>query len=311
MRTISIIAFSIAGALILVSLLLEWIALGTAIPLLVGLMSLLGVVLTLEWNQRQFHANLVEEREKAERKRRFEAKHAAFLRAAEAVSVAITYLTTLVDRKLPVDGKVDPELQQMAPALVALHFYCDYATIETALKFGQTFAETTAAIIQAKVEPMFLTGDIESNEQAINEKQRRIERLDEETILLLRADVNHPLLHHVRQALGDLRQHLAALHQTRADLLGRKNAATERCREIAYERLPAFHRCTNQLLLCARRELHFPIEEEKYADLLERQTVAVSDYLQSFITTLRNRIRDQTEPSSNAVSGSAPGTTES
>lgn len=307
MRIISIIVFSVAGALIIVSLLFEWIARATAIPLLVGLMSLLGVLLTLEWNQRQFRANLIEEREKAERKRSLEAKHAAFLRAAEAFSVAITYLTSLVDRKLPVDGKVDPELQQMAPALVALHFYCDYETIEAALKFGQTFAETTAAIIQAKVEPMFLTAEIESNGQTINERRKRIERLDEEMILLLRADVNHPLLPHVRQALDDLRQNLATLHQAQADLYGRKNAATERCREIAYERLPAFHRCTNQLLLCARRELHFPIEEAKYADLLERQTVAVSDYLQGFITTLRNRIHEQSEPSSNAASGSTPG----
>jgi hypothetical protein len=300
MRTISIIVFSVAGALILVSLLLEWIALGTAIPLLVGLMSLLGVVLTLEWNQRQFHANLIEERQKAEKKRRFEAKHVAFLRTAEAFSVAIGYLTSLVDRKLPADGKVDSELQQMAPALVALHFYCDYETIEAALKFGQTFAEATAAIIQAKVEPMLLIGEIESNAQTIDERHRRIERLEEEMILLLRADVNHPLLAHVRQALGELRQNLAALHQAQADLFDRKNAATERCREIAYERLPALHRCTNQLQLCARRELHFPIEEGKYADLLEQQTVAVSEYLQSFITTLRNRIHEQTEPSSKA-----------
>lgn len=288
MRQISILVFAGLVILIIVALLMDWIAVTMAVPLFVGLMSLVGVLLTLESNHRQAIAKLTEEREKESARRRFEAKQAAFSRLAESLSKALNYLTTLTDRKLPTDGTTDEDIKDMAPALVHLHFYCDYETIEKTLHFGEAFARAIGAVIRAKVEIMILDGQITTNEKEISERQQRISRLDEENILLLRVDVNHPLLAHIGRAATEIRERLAVLHTEQVALIQKKNSAIEKCRLVALGKLPALQRLTNELLLCARRELNFPIAEDKYATLLEQQVVASNQFIQEFTADLTN-----------------------
>lgn len=290
MRFIYLLVFVGLIAAIVAAMRLGWIPETAAITLFAGLIPLVGVLLSLEWSQRQFRTNLNEEREKTAESRKFTAKQTAFIRAAEAVIKAIAYLSTLADRKLPTQGETDKELQDLGPALIQLHFYCDYRTIEKSLFFGRSFAESLGEVLRAKITAGQFDWQITANEQQIAETRTRIDRYNEEMLTLLRADINHPLLNPLREAIRQNHERLAALHGTQAGLIGRKSLDTEHCRAVAISKMPSLQLVTKDLLLCARRELKFPIEEAEYAKLMEAQTEAAQVFLQKLVKDIQKDI---------------------
>ena len=74
-----------------------------------ALVALLGVLLTLRWNQKAHEENLREEREKKREEREFTAKQESLLYAAESVTRFLTYYVTIPDRELAQDGSVANE----------------------------------------------------------------------------------------------------------------------------------------------------------------------------------------------------------
>ena len=226
------------------------------------------------------------DRTKTDDARKYEAKKASFLRASEAIAKALNYAMTLADRKLPSDGKTDPDLADFGPALVQLHYFSEYQTIEKALEFGRVFTHSIGEILRARLGALQFDWQINWQQQQIDERQKRLERLDEEMLILLRADVNHPLLPSLREAIQEGHRQLAELHGGNSELIGKQMAATAGCRAIIIQQLPAIFALSRDMLLCARRELNLPIENERYAALMDAQGEQAIGFLRSLTRDL-------------------------
>lgn len=232
------------------------------------------------------------DRASTDESRKYDAKKASFLRASEAIAKALNYAMTLADRKLPSDGVTDPDLADFGPALVQLHYFAEYQTIEKALEFGRVFASSTGEILRAKVAALQYDWQIEWQQRQIVEGQKRLERLEEEMIILLRADVNHSLLPSLREAIQDVRQKVGAHHGAKGELIRKQMIATSQCRTVMVHQLPAILTLSRDMLLCARQELNFPIERDKYAALMDAQSAQAVDFLRSITRDIEQMVQD-------------------
>lgn len=255
-----------------------------------GLIALIGVLLTLRVTQRNFEANLKEEREKAREERTFTAKHMALLSAAEAVTRFIHYYVTLADREISKGGTVPTEVSEMSVSLNRLHFYCEIETIRQAIDLGRILSTSYATAMKAKMPSLFLGEDLNAVAIQIAALETINARLQEEITALLSADSRSPLLVSHRQQLATNFKNISSLHSKRADLFKSKYKATEDCRDVIGKDLKRVFESLTGILLMARRELSFPIDEGEYSAVLTQSTEAALHYMETFVEEVREEV---------------------
>ncbi len=263
----------------------------TFFPTIAGaLVVFLGVLVTLRDNQRRFEINLQEEREKARKEREFLAKHKALLSAAESVTRFISYYMTLPDRELPKDGTTPDEIAEMSVALNSLHFYCDIETIQHSIDMSQTLSTSFAKALKAKMPSMFIAEDIKIIDLQIVGLETINSQFQQEILALLSSDSSNPLLISHRQQLATNFKKIAELHGRKAALIKTKYRATEVCRDVIRKDLKDIYGAISNTLLMARRELAFPIDESRYATMLNRATESALANMESLFDEIRAQI---------------------
>jgi mannitol-specific phosphotransferase system IIBC component len=145
-----------------------------------GAISLVGVYLTLRWNQKINEDNLREERRKKKEEREFSAKQAALSSASEALTRFIGYYITLPDRVLPSEGTLAEEITELSVACDRLHFYCSLETIEKSTHLAQVLNEAFARAIKAKMPSGFITGDLKALDLRISGIEKMNTRIQDE-----------------------------------------------------------------------------------------------------------------------------------
>lgn len=260
-----------------------------------ALIMLGGVLWTLRVNQRNFETTRREEREKAREEREFTAKHRALLSAAEAVTQFINYYMTLPDRELPKDGTVPNELVEMGIALNRLHFYCGLETIKRSVGMSQVLSTSYSKALRAKLPSMFITEDIKAIDIRILSFENANNQLQQEILALLASDSSNPLLITHRQQLALNFNRLSELHARKGDLIRSKYNATEVCRDVIKEDLREVYEAVRNVLLMARRELAFPIDESAYATLINQSTDMVLTSIEDLYNEIRAQIRQKME----------------
>lgn len=263
----------------------------TIIATIVGaLVAFLGVLLTLRVTQRNFETNLKEEREKAKEERAFHAKHTALLSAAESVTQFLNYYITLADRELPKDGTIPIEVSEMAVSLNRLHFYCDMDTIRQSTRMGEVLSASYARALKAKMPSAFIGEEIKAADIRIGAIESMNDHLHQEIVALLGADSSSPLLVNHRQQLAANFRSLGEFHSKKTALVKARYQATEACRDVIAQDLKGVYEAMRAVLLTARRELAFPIDEGEYTALLTRSTDSALSQMESLINEIRAQI---------------------
>jgi hypothetical protein len=263
----------------------------TFIATIVGaLVAFIGVLLTLHVTQRNFETNLKEEREKAREERAFHAKHKALLYAAEAVTQFLNYYMTLADRKIPKDGIIPTEVSEMAVSLNRLHFYCDIDTIKQSTRMSKILSTSFTGALKAKMPSMFIGEEIKAINIQIAALESMNDRLQQEIVALLGADPSSPLLVNHRQQLAANFKSIAEFHSKKSELAKERYQAIEACRDVIARDLKGVYEAIRAVLLMARRELAFPIDEAEYAALLTESTDSALLEMENLIKDIRAEV---------------------
>ena len=249
-----------------------------------------GVLLTLRWNQKIHEDNLREERRKTQEDREFLAKQGVLLAASEAVTRFISYYLSLADRILPSDGIVAEEVTEMAVAMNRLHFYCNIETIEKATHLGQILNKAFTESIIAKMPSAFINEDLKVIDIRILGLEKTYADLQEEIKLILQQDPHNPLIISHRVQLAQNSQTIADLHGKRVDLIKQKYIETEKCRDVIKQNLKTIYDALRDVLLFARQELSFSIDQERYKALITEQTELAIRNLEECLAEIRKQI---------------------
>ena len=250
----------------------------------------LGVVVTLRWNQKVHEDNLKEKQRKTKEEREFSAKQAALLSASEAVTRFITYYLSLADRNLPGDGIVAEEVIEMDVAMNRLHFYCNVDTIEKATHFGQVLSEAFIEAITAKMPSAFINEDLKALDIQISGLEKMNTTFQEEIKAILQCDPRDPLIISHRNQLAQNFQTIASLHGKRVDLIKQKYIETEKCRDVINRNNKKINEALIAVLLLARQELSFPIDHEKYKEIINERMKSVGKNLGIFMNEIRKQV---------------------
>jgi len=255
-----------------------------------ALISLLGVLLTLRWNQRVHEDNLREERRKTKEEREFLAKQAALLAASDAVTRFISYYLSLADRSLPSDGVVAEEVIEMEVAMNHLHFYCNIETIEKVTHLGQVLDDATLEAITAKMPSGFINEDIKATDVLISGLEKMNAALQEEVKAILQCEPMNPLIVSHRNLLAQNFQTIAGLHGKRVELIKQKYIETEKCRDVIKKNLKTIYDALRDVLLFARQELSFSIDQERYKILITARTESIIRNLEKCLAEIRKQV---------------------
>lgn len=260
-----------------------------------ALVSFLGVILTLRYNQRNFETNLREEREKTKKEREFTAKHKALVLAADSVVRFLQYYMTLPDRELPKDGTIPAEVAEMGVALNGLHFYCDIETIKHSVAMSQILSTAYSNVLKTKITPIFIAEEIKVVDLQIVEIKTINSQLQQEILVLLSSNPSNPLLTPHRQQLAVNFKKIAEFQERKVNLIKTKYYATEACRDVIRKDLEGVYGALCRVLLMARRELSFPIDEKQYSTMLSGATEIALANIDSLYKEIRSQIAKKLE----------------
>jgi hypothetical protein len=258
--------------------------------LLVATVPLLGVLLTLNWNQQQFERNQREERDKANLARKLNAKQAAFIEAVDAVITFLNFVATFPDRELPPAGETPKEAHSFSVALTKLHFFAEFPTIECAIRINKLLVETYMETVQAKLPSSFLTNDIKINDSLIESLTRQQKQLDDEILVLLKMNPHHELLPTLQSMVKQRQEQLTGAYEKKSKLIQEKYHEVEKCRDVVVSRLRVLYPAAIELYLAARSELNFPIDADRYKSLMTVETEAMLGKCDEMIISLRAEV---------------------
>lgn len=257
---------------------------------IVGVFTLLGVLITLRWNQKLHEYNLKEERRKTKENREFSAKQGAFLAATEAVTRFIHYYLSLADRTLPSDGSAHEESIEMGVALNRLHFYCDIETIEKLIKLSQVLGVAFTDALKAKMSSAFINEELKAIDLQILGLEKVNAGIQEEIKMIFQSDPKNSLIVIHREQIVKNLQIIADLQNKKPELVKEKYIETEKCRDVISQHLKSIYDGLQDVLLLARRELSFPIDQERYKAIMVKHTDLVIKNLEELLAEIRKRV---------------------
>jgi hypothetical protein len=197
---------------------------------------------------------------------------------------------TLADREIPKDGTIPIEVSEMAVSLNRLHFYCDIETIRQSTRMSEILSTSYTRALKAKMPSMFIGENIKAIDIRIAALESMNDRTQQEIVALLGADPSSPLLVNHRQQLAANFKSIAELHSKKASLAKTRYHAIEACRDIIAQDLKGVYEAIRAVLLMARRELAFPIDEAEYTALLTQSTDSALSQMESLIKDIRAEI---------------------
>jgi len=264
---------------------------GTLFGALIGaVVSLLGVYLTLRHNQKVHEGIIKEERKKRSEEREFRAKQESLIQASEAFARFLTYFISIPDRQLPQDGSVAPEVAELSVALNKVHFYCSLNTIEKSTHLGQVLNEVVSDVMKAKMPSAFISEEIKAIDIEISGLERANAVIQEEIRALLFSEPQSPIIFNHRNQLVQNFQRISECYGRKTDLLRKKYLETENCRDVVAKHLKTIYEASRDVLLLAREELDFPIDEARYRKIMDDGIEAMGKNLEELFAHIRSEV---------------------
>ncbi len=240
-----------------------------ASALIGAIIPLAGVLWTIQSGYLQFREGLREDREKTVKERAYTVKQAAFMEATDATARFINYLITLPDSELT-PGKVAPEVEEFVIALSKLHYYCGMETIKMCIEIGEVFALSAGEITKAKLESLFLAGDMKGIDINLSGLQAMNDRFNAQIQAATQVNPQDPQIALWRRQSAELYGQSGELYRRKGDLELAKYRATEKCRDVMIGQLRRLYDLQFELLyLSPDGELDFKIPESEYRQLMQ------------------------------------------
>ena len=260
-----------------------------------GFISLVGVILTLRWNQKLHEENLREERRKTKEEREFSAKKDSLMSACEALARLIDYYFLIPDKNLPKDGNMPKEFTDLNVAFNRLHFYCSMETIEKTSRLSNVLGKAFIEALTARLKSGFIEIDIETIEQEISYLEKWNTSIRDEINALFQSEPENPLHVYNRELLAKNLRKMGDLSGKKCELIELKFVETEKCRDVVFSHIKTIYKSMSKVLMLARKELSFPIDEKKYRDLIVESIEETEKVLKEFFTSIRNQFADKME----------------
>ena len=255
-----------------------------------AIISLSGVLITLRWNQKLHENNLREERRKTKEDREFSAKQGALLSACEAVTRFIIYYLSLADRILPSNGSAAEEVTEMSVAMNRLHFYCGLETIEKSTQLSQVLTVAVTDALKAKMESAFIHEELKGIDFQISSLEKWNLSIQEEIKAIFQSDPKNSLIILHREQVAKNSQEIANLSKTKPQLIKQKYIETEKCRDVISRHLKSIYEVLLDVLLLARQELSFSIDQERYKAIMIESTDLMSRNLGECLAEIRKQV---------------------
>jgi hypothetical protein len=212
----------------------------------------------------------MEERRKTKEERKFSSKQAAFMATSEAAIRYIHYFLSLADRPLPTNGAIEKEVTELAVALSRLHFYCGLETIEKAIQLSRVLDNALGEALMAKMAPSFSAEDLKCIEVQLAMLENTNAGIQEEITALLQSDPRNPLIVSHRKRSAEIYEEMASICERKCDIVRRQYIEAEKCRGTIQRNRRAIYEASRDVLLLARRELSFPIDETRYKNMMDQ-----------------------------------------
>ena len=250
-------------------------------------LALLGVWLTLRHNQKVHEENLREERTRRREEREFRAKQESLILASEAVTRFLTYFISIPDRQLPEGGSVAPEITELGVALNKLHFYCSLNTIERSIHLGRILNEAVSDAVKAKMPSAFISEQLKAIDLEVVGIERSNAVLQEEIRALLLSEPQSPIIVSHRKQLAQSFQRISECHARKLGLFKKKYLETEKCRDIVVKHIKTIYEASRDVLLLAREELDFSIDETQYTAIMDECIDSMEKNLEELCAHIR------------------------
>ncbi len=178
-------------------------------------------------------------------------------------------------------------------ALNSLHFYCGLETIKYAIRLGQVLNEVVSEAIKEKMPSAFIGEEIKLIDFQISNFEKMNSGIQQEILALLQSDNHSPLLISHREQLAENFKKIAELHSSKVELVKRKYLFTENCRDVIKKNLRPIHESCRDVLLLARRELSFPIDEAVYKNIMTASIDAAVQHLDELFSEIRKQVEEK------------------
>jgi hypothetical protein len=288
-KAFSFLAVLIAIATIVLLKQHDAISEALASALIGAIIPLAGVLWTIQYGYLQFREGLREDRRKIVDDRAYTAKQAAFMAATEAAAKFVNYLTTMPDCEL-VPGKVAPEIEELAIALSKLHYYCGMETIKKCIEVAEAFSLSAGEVAKAKLESLFLAGDMKGVDVRLGGVQTMIDRLNAQILAATQVNPQDPQVAFWRSQSAELYGQSSEFYRQKGELDLAKYRATEKCRDVMLVQLKGLYGLQVDLLILARRELEFKIPENEYQQLMRAQAQTTFAKMDELIGEIRAQV---------------------
>jgi hypothetical protein len=260
-----------------------------ASALIGAIIPLAGVLWTIQYGYLQFREGLLADREKTVEERAYAAKQAAFMAATDATARFINYLFTLPESEI-IPGKVAPEIEEMTIALSKLHYYCGMETIKKCIEVAEAFSLSAAEVAKAKLESLFLAGDMKGIEVRLGGLQTMIDRLNAQILAAGQVNPHDPQIAFWRNQAAGFYGQAGELYRQKAELDLAKYRATEKCRDVMIGQMRRLYDLQVELLILARRELEFKIPESEYRQLMQANSQKMFTKTDELIGEIRAQV---------------------
>ena len=238
----------------------------------------MGIVSSLIWSTYRLRKETLEERNKWETQRKYDAKKEAFINFADSL-MEVTSIYYSLPNLIPTHPeRFESASIRLGQAAVKLHFFCGIESIEEIESLGisiskaaQNATEPLLPAMSANKEIQRLQKRISEYEEIINTKGLMADRFAAQSGLVDFEKVN--------LEIGLVGERKKVLLERVSELRSDLDQQLEKVRNEIVSSLPDITVKQAAVLLRARRDLDLPIDENRYIDLLRSSTKESLDML--------------------------------
>jgi len=93
-----------------------------------------------------------------------------------------------------------------------------------------------------------------------------------------------------RKQLAQNFQRISECHGKKVELFKKKYQETEKCRDVVAKNIKTIYKASRDVLLLAREELEFPIDENQYKAIMDESIESMEKNLEELYVNIRSEV---------------------
>ena len=166
-------------------------------------------------------------------------------------------------------------------------------TIECANQLGTLFNFAVMTAMELKLSVGLLGEDMKVLDLKIASHEATNGRLQQETEILLQSDPGNLLVARYKEQSAETFRHIAECHRKKSELAEQQYLLTEKCRDAVIQKMPELAEKFRDLQLCAREELKFKINRQKYKQVVNQDAEKNKQRFNDHLSAIRSPVSDK------------------